>query len=131
MKKNIVIILLILSSVSCVTTKKSTISEDTLFQTRKYVGVFLDYRQTPPKRFGDPNLIWIKTNMEGVYGKISAYSKECKFTAGERLFVRKVYYSPGGISGYWVYQIESSDESITYRLSDFQYDKKKSVRAMY
>ena len=131
MKKNMVIILLILLSVSCVTTKKSIISEDTLFQTRKYVGVFLDYRQTPPKRFGDPNLIWIKTNMEGVYGKISAYSKECKFTAGERLFVRKVYYSPGGISGYWVYQIESSDESITYRLSEFQYDKKKSVRAMF
>jgi hypothetical protein len=131
MKKNIVIILLILLSVSCVTTKKSTISEDTLFQTRKYVGVFLDYRQTPPKRFGDPNLIWIKTNMEGVYGKISAYSKECKFTAGERLFVRKVYYSPGGISGYWIYQIESSDESITYRLSEFQYDKKKSVGAMF
>ena len=131
MKKNIVIILLILLSVSCVTTKNSTISEDTLFQTRKYVGVFLDYRQTPPKRFGDPNLIWIKTNMEGFYGKISAYSKECRFTAGERLFVRKVYYSPGGISGYWVYQIESSDESITYRLSEFQYDKKKSVGAMF
>jgi hypothetical protein len=131
MKKNIVIILLIMLSLSCVTTKNTTLTEDTLFQTRKYVGVFLDYRQTPPKRFGDPNIIWIKTNMEGVYGKISAYSKECRFKTGERLFVRKIYYSPGGISGYWIYQIESSDESVTYRLSEYQFDKKKSVRTMF
>jgi hypothetical protein len=131
MKNMLATILLILISVSCVTTKKSSFPEDKIFKTRRYVGVFIDYRQTGPKNFGEPNLIWIKTNMDGIFGKISAYSKDCRFTAGDRLFVRKIYYSPGGISGYWIYQIESSDTSVTYRLTEFQYDKKKSVREIY
>lgn len=132
MKNIMVIILLILISVSCVTTKQvSLLPEDKLFQTRKYVGIYIDYRYTDPERFGDPHLIWIKTTMEDIYGKISAYSKECKFSEGDRLYVRKVYYAPGVISGYWIYQIESSDESLNYRLSEFQYDKKKTIQTMY
>ena len=131
MKNAMVIMMLIISSVSCVSVRKSSLPEDKLFQTRRYVGTFIGYRHTDPVKFGDPHLIWIKTNMESIYGKISAYSRDCKFPEGERLYVRKIYYSPGGISGYWIYQIESSDQSITYRLSEYQYDKKKSVRALY
>jgi hypothetical protein len=132
MVKNILTtILLIVSSVSCVTTKQASIPEDRLLQTRKYVGIFLDYRHTGPERIGDPNLIWIKTTMEDNYGKISAYSKECKFTEGERLYIRRIYYTPGGVTGYWVYQIESGDESINYRLSEFQYDRKQLVQALF
>jgi hypothetical protein len=132
MMKNIfAIVLLILISVSCVTTKQASLTEDRLFQTRKYVGIFLDYRHTEPERLGDPNLIWIKTTMEDNYGKISAYSKDCKFTKGERLFLRRIYYSPGGISGYWIYQVESGDESVSYRLSEYQYDKKFLVQTLF
>ena len=131
MKNILATFLLIVSSVSCVTTKQASVQEDRLFQTRKYVGIFLDYRHTSPERFGDPNLIWIKTTMEDNYGKLSAYSKECKFTEGERLFIRRIYYAPGGITGYWVYQIESSDALINYRLSEFQYDKKLLVQALF
>jgi len=131
MKKIMVIPLLILFSVSCVTTRRSSLPEDELFQSRKYVGNFIDYRQTEPKKFGDPNLIWIKTTLSGTYGRISAYSKECSFKAGDQLYIRKLYLMPGGISGYWIYQIESSDESITYRLSEFQYDNKKYVQTWF
>jgi hypothetical protein len=131
MKRNMVIILLILLSVSCVTTKRSSVGEDELVQSRKYVGNFIEYRQTESKRFGDPNLIWIKTTMSGTYGRMSAYSKDCEFTVGDRLYVRKVYMMPGGISGYWIYQLESSDESIKYRLSEYQYDKKKPIQTWF
>jgi hypothetical protein len=131
MKNILTTLLLIVSSVSCVTTKQASIPEDRLLQTRKYVGIFLDYRHTAPERFGDPNLIWIKTTMEDNYGKISAYSKDCKFTEGERLFIRRIYYAPGGVTGYWIYQIESRDESINYRLSEYQYDKKQLVQALF
>jgi hypothetical protein len=131
MKNILATILLVLISVSCVTTKQALIREDRLIQTRKYVGIFLDYRHTEPQRFGDPHLIWIKTTLESSFGKISAYSRDCRFTEGERLFIRRVYYSPGGITGYWVYQIESSDESVNYRLSEFQYDRKALVQSLY
>jgi hypothetical protein len=123
--------LLMLFTASCITTRQASMPEDRLYQTRKYVGIFLDYRHTDPEKLGDPHLIWIKTTMEDNYGKISAYSKDCKFTEGERLYIRRIYYSPGGISGYWIYQIESRDESINYRLSEFQYDKKQLVQTLF
>lgn len=122
---------LVMLSVSCVTTKQASVGEDNLIQTRKYVGIFLDFRHTEPERLGDPNLIWIKTTMENNYGKISAYSKECKFTAGERLFIRRIYYEPGGISGYWIYQIESGNGEINYKLSEYQYDKKIMIQTLF
>jgi hypothetical protein len=131
MKKIMVIILLILLSVSCVTTKRSSFPEGELIQSRKYVGDFIEYRQSESKRFGDPNLIWIKTTMEDTYGRMSAYSKECKFSVGDRLYIRRVFLMPGGINGYWIFQIESSDELIKYKLSEYQYDKKRSIESWF
>jgi len=126
--KKFIILCLYLIIVSCATIKKVEFPEDTLFQTRKYVGDFIEYRHTSPERFGDPHIIWIKTTMEGVYGKIAAYSRKCDFNPGERLYIRRIYYTPGGdiASGYWIYQIES--ESAYYRLCTFQYDKKILVQ---
>jgi hypothetical protein len=69
--------------------------------------------------------------MAGTYGRISAYSKECSFEAGGRLYIRKIYMMPGGVSGYWEYQIESDDETVSYRLTEFQNDKKVSVTAWF
>jgi hypothetical protein len=46
MKNILATIFLVLISVSCVTTKQALIPEDRLIQTRKYVGIFLDYRHT-------------------------------------------------------------------------------------
>ncbi len=104
-------------------TPSQTIIEDKLFISRKYVGNFVDYRQTGPKESNGPNLIWIKTTMDATFGKISAYGKKCEFSVGDKLYLKRAYFSPGGIFGYWVYQIEN-DSSVYYRLTDFQHDRK-------
>jgi hypothetical protein len=102
------------------------VTEDELLVSRKYVGNYMEYRQTGPKDYNGPNLIWIKTNMESIYGKISAYGKKCKFSAGDRLFIKRTYYSPGEVSGSWGYIIEN-DSSVFYRLTDFQHDRKVTI----
>lgn len=104
--------------------------EDEFFVTRKYVGDFLDYRHTGQENSDFPNIIWIKTSMNKTFGKLSAYSKNCDFTIGDHLYIRRIFYSPGIMSGYWIYQIEN-DSSIYYRLSEFQYDKKVYIETMF
>ncbi len=99
------------------------LEDDELFIVRKFVGRFIDFRHTGPENYAGPNLIWIKTSMEGTYGKISAYGKTCKFSAGDNLYVRRMFYSLADLSGYWEYQIEN-DSSEYYRVTEFQYDKK-------
>ena len=104
--------------------------EDKLFISRKYVGNFVDYRQTGPKDYNGPNLIWIKTTMDATFGKISALGKKCDFSVGDKLYLKRAYYSPGGIFGYWEYQIEN-DNSVYYRLTDFQYDHKVDAESLF
>jgi len=123
MKKLIFFCLVVLTA--CATlTKPTSLQEDELILTRKYVGNFVEYRPYLPEKFSDPYLIWIKTTMDSTYGKISAYSQKCEFNSGDRLYLRRVYYTPGMASGYWIYQIESADNRIYYRLSEFQHDSK-------
>jgi hypothetical protein len=112
--------------------KKSSLllGEDDLIILRKYVGNFLDYRLTGPETYDGPNIIWIKTSMDKIYGKISAYGKKCDFSVGDNLYLKRSYYAPGGIFGYWVYQIEN-DSSVYYRLTDFQHDKKVFVESWF
>ena len=105
---------------SCSVTKPTMLKEDELLITRKYVGDFIEYSYVQPDRFSDPHLIWIKTTLESTYGKISAYSKTCKFQPGERLFIRRFYFNRGGVWGDWTYQIESDINNISYMLSQFQ-----------
>jgi hypothetical protein len=123
MKKLAFLVLLILIS-SCTALRKKPAAPDDgeLMITRKYVGEFVDHRQTGPENYDGPNLIWVKTTMEDVYGKISAYGRRCDFVAGDRLYLRRAYYSPGIVSGYWVYYIEN-DEGISYRATDIQHDR--------
>ena len=106
------------------------VTENQLLISRKYVGNFLDYRQTLSKTEIGPNILWIKTSMENVYGKISAYGKKCEFLIGDKLYLKRTYYNPGGISGYWTYQIEN-DSSVFYRLTDFQHDRKITVESWF
>ncbi len=133
MKAKGLIILLISAGlfVSCRALNKSSslLQEDELFITRKYIGDFVDYRHTAAPGFGSPHLIWIKTNLDSTYGKISAYSRNCKFVSGDRLYLKRTFSSPG-VFGYWVYQIEN-DKSVAYRLSEYQYDKKILVQTWY
>lgn len=112
--------------------KRSTevIIEDEFVVTRKYVGEYLDYRHTGPSTSDGPNIIWIKTTLDKTFGKLSAYGKTCDFKKGDNLYIRRVYYSPGDVTGYWVYQIENNGSRF-YRLSEFQYDKKVFVESLF
>jgi hypothetical protein len=128
MKKLTFIVFLGLA-ISCSVSKQSSapLEEGELFITRKYLGVFIDYRVTGPDTFSGPSLIWVKTSMQSTYGIISAYGKKCEFSVGERVYLTRKYYSPGGVSEYWVYTIEN-DSSVFYRLTDFQNDHKVFVK---
>ncbi len=116
---------------SCTLTKPSTQQEDEMFITRKYVGNFIGYSYTQPDKLADPHLIWIKTTLEGTYGKISAYSKICRFQQGDRLYIRRVYINRGGVWGDWVYQIESDIDNTSYMLSQFKHGDKMLVQSWF
>ena len=108
----------------------SSVPEDDLIITRKYVGDFIEYRHTGPENYEGPNIIWVKTTLEGRYGKISAYGKKCDFVAGDRLYLRRVFYSPGIVSGYWVYILEN-DSSVNYRATDLQHDREVFIKSWF
>jgi len=129
--KRIYFFCLVVLAACATTTKQSSMQEDELILTRKYVGNFVEYRQYLPEKFSDPYLIWIKTTMDSTYGKISAYSQKCEFNPGDRLYVRRVYYTPGISLGYWMYQIESADNKIFYRLSEFQHDSQVLIESWF
>jgi len=121
MKRILFFSLVILSS--CAPSKQTSVQEDSLVLTRKYVGNFVEYRQYIPEKIGDPYLIWIKTTMDSTYGKISAYSERCDFKKGDRLYIKRIQFSPGIVSTYYEYRIESDDNPNFYRLSDYQHDR--------
>lgn len=108
----------------------SKIIEDKFFISRKFVGTYLDYRHTGPGTYNGPNIIWIKTSLENIYGKISAYGKKCKFKVGEKIYLRRSNYSPGGVSGYWIYQVEN-DSAVYYKATDFQHDRKVYTETLF
>lgn len=109
---------------------KDELKEDKLLISRKYVGKFLDFRQTGPDDYNGPNIIWIKTTMDNTFGKISAMGKRCEFSVGDNLYIKRSYYSPGGVFGFWEYRIEN-DSSLYYRVSDYQYDRKVLVESWF
>ena len=117
--------------ISCASSKKSSsfLKEDEFFITRKYVGNFIDYSYTDPRTVGGPPLIWIKTTQDSTYSKISAYSRKCEFSVGDRLYLRRIY-TPSGVFGSWIYQIEN-DFSIYYRISEFQFEDKILVQTWF
>jgi hypothetical protein len=130
--KKLLFLLVLALTVSCGSSKKafSGIAEDELIITRKYVGVFMDYRHTGPENYDGPNIIWVKTSMEDVYGKISVYGKKCEFSEGDRLYLRRTFYSPGIVSGYWVFTLEN-DSSVSYRATDLQHDREVFIKTWF
>ncbi len=98
--------------------------------TRRYAGDFIEYRNTDPDDFTGYDLIWIRTTQDSTYGKISAFGKTCDFTPGDRLYMRREYFSPGGISGYWIYMIEN-DSSVSYKMTELQHDSGIPVQSWF
>jgi hypothetical protein len=130
--KRLMFLILMVLTVSCSSLRKTSVTpgEDELIITRKYVGDFIEHRQTGPENYDGPNMIWIKTSMEEVYGKISAYGRKCEFAEGDRLYLRRTFYSPGIVSGYWVYTIEN-DASVSYRATDLQHDRAVFIKTWF
>ena len=129
MKKILFLLLIIIESCAATGNSAREPDEDRLYVTRQYIGDFEGYRQTAPARPGDPHIIWIKTVQDSTYGRVSAYSRDCVFTSGERLYLRRKYVTPG-IFGYWVYQVEN-DSSVFYRLREYQIGDKILVQSWY
>ena len=129
MKRIMLLAFLVLIS-GCSTVKESSFPEDQLVVLRKYVGDFIEFRHTGIKDGTGPNIIWIKTSQEEKYGKISAYGKNCDFKPGDRLYLRRILFSPGMVSAFWEYYIEN-DSLISYKATDFQHDKKTSADILF
>lgn len=126
--KKLLFILLLFLVMSCVTVKE--VQEDQLILSRKYVGNFIEFRQTGPRDGNGPNIIWIKTSMENRYGKISAYGKKCDFSPGERLYLKRTLYTPGMVSAYWEYYIEN-DSTLSYKATEYQHDNKAHIETWF
>lgn len=105
-------------SCSTINNSSSVIEEDKLYVTRTYLGNYLSFMHTNPDRYGNPDLIWISTTLDSINGRISAYSEECHFVPGERLYLRRVLATVGKAQ-VWVYQVENSD-TVTYKINEYQ-----------
>jgi hypothetical protein len=129
--KKLLLLAFIGMMISCGTTKKTTslVRENELSIRRRYIGEFIDYSYTGPETAGGIHLIWIRTSIFNSFGKISAYGKSCSFNTGEKIYLKRLYSSPG-VNGNWEYLIEN-DSLISYRVSDFKYENNAIVRASF
>ena len=128
MKKVLFLISLsIIISCSTVRRTSSLPQEDQITITRKYIGQIIEYSYTNPQMVGGADLIWIKTSIYNTYGKISAYSKTCSFSVGDKIYLKPINSTPDEY-GNWLYQIEN-DKSVSYRLSDFRFENNSFTRS--
>ncbi|MBK9389902.1 MAG: hypothetical protein IPN68_06815 [Bacteroidetes bacterium] len=97
--------------------------ESQLVTTRRFAGLYIDYRATVTEELPKVEVIWIKTSLESRYGKICAFGKKCEFSKGDRLYLTKKFFSPGMVGGRWEYYIEN-DSSVLYQLIEYQSDRK-------
>ncbi len=124
MRKSVFFIIILIISSCAGFRKQDTSSDDeSLITTRKFAGLFIDYRATVTEELPKVEVIWIKTSLESRYGKICALGKKCEFSKDDRLYLTKKFFSPGMVGGRWEYYIEN-DSSVVYQLIEYQSDKK-------
>jgi hypothetical protein len=121
--------IVVIISCSRFSQNSSSLKEDELYITRKYIGDFMDFKKSSPESFGNPSVVWIKTNRDSVYSNISVYSNKCEFMSGDKLYLRRKYALNGGF-GYWFYQIEN-DSSINYQIKEFIDNDKILVQSWF
>jgi hypothetical protein len=129
--KGILLLLFICLSLSCSSGKKtySLLRSNEMAVTKRYVGNFIDYSHTGPEIFGGVHLIWIRTTQFNSFGKISVYGKDCKFDEGDKIYIKRMYSTPGPY-GNWEYQVEN-DSSVVYRLSNYRYENNVLVQSTF
>ena len=121
--------IVVIISCSRFTQNTSSVKDDELYITRRYIGDFLDYKKSSAGSFGVPPIVWIKTTRDSVYSNISVYSNKCEFSVGDKLYLRRKYSFSSGF-GYWFYQIEN-DSSIFYQIKEFADDNKVLVQRWF
>jgi hypothetical protein len=126
------LLLILLAVISCTAVKRAGfLPEDELFIVRKYVGNFVSGTVTPPAWFGSPHKLLITTTLDSLYGEITAYSKDCDFKPGERLFIRRIYQS-SEVFGSWVYRIENdAPVRVSYLVGEFRNGRKVLTQNWY
>jgi hypothetical protein len=114
--------------ISCSAQKKSytLLKENELFFTRKYIGNYVDHFKADPEVTGGIPLIWIKTTIYPNYGHLSAFGRGCKFSPGDRLFLKSSYTTSGSF-GNWVYEIEN-ESSVSYKVNEYRSGDKVLVQ---
>lgn len=117
----LITLMLLCLSAACTTTDKTAstplIEEDKLYVTRVFVGQFVDYRHTLPDKFGNPDLIWLTTTLDSIHGRISAFSEECNFRQGERLYLRRMLTTMGREKA-WIFTVEN-ESTVSYRVNEY------------
>ena len=129
--KKLLFLILTCTIISCATEKKSSslLNSGDLITTRRYIGNFIDYSYTGPEVIGGVDLIWIKTTLYPRYGKISVYGRNCAFSAGQKLYLKRTGSTPGRY-GIWEFQVEN-DSSACYKVSEYRYENNVLVRANF
>lgn len=129
--KKLIFLFMISIACSCVAVKQTACVQraDEICKTRRYIGNYMDFCKTGPEVFGGASLIWIRTTLFNTYGKISAYSDTCRFKEGDRIYLKRMYSTPGPC-GNWDYQIEN-DSSVVYQVSRYKYENNAFVLAYF
>ncbi len=134
MKRTVLRILMIVvlagMAVSCSLSNNADLfmKEDQLIQSRKYIGDFVDYCGTETDTYEHMNLIWIKTTVFNEYGQLSAFTRDCKFQPGDRIYLKSFFHTNGRF-GNWEHRIEN-ESSVSYRVNECIYDNRLLVQNM-
>ena len=117
--------------VSCSTTRNpsSSLKEDELIYTRKFIGSFIDCRSANPDPSGITNFIQIRTTLHDNYDQLSVYAKQCVFSPGDNIYLRSTYLTSGPF-GNWEYHIEN-ESSVSYRVNEYRAGGKVLVQNMF
>jgi hypothetical protein len=129
--KLLILSLFIVSGSCGIIRKDSPADEEEFVISRKFAGTFIDFRYTPPDDIAGQHIIWLKTSLESVYGKISVLGKKCEFKKGERLYLKRTLYDPGIGAGYWIYNVENDSATVSYEATQFQHDKRVTVENLF
>ena len=129
--KKLIFLAITCLTISCSTQLKthSYLQDDQVIVTRRCIGNFINYSKTGPEVFGGVNLIWIRTTQFNTFGKISAFGKDCKFQEGEKIYIKRLYTTPGPC-GSWEYVIEN-DSSDVYMMSKYRFENNMLVQASF
>lgn len=130
MKRYAIFVLLgVIVSCSITRNPSSSLKEDELIYTRRFIGSFVDFRSANPDSSGGTNFIWIRTTFHDNYEQLSVYAKDCGFSPGDNIYLRSTYLTNGSF-GNWEYHIEN-ESLVSYKVSEYRAGGKVLVQNVF